>query len=428
MKKFNLVYKPINFMKFPDLKKKILKYEKISHNNLNKFNIYNDKILDKYYKYLENNEKMNDDEVNNNEQVNKSIAKDDNESNYEEDDILLPMLKFGKEKNNQDNKNLKTFSFNKSLIQLKNTLFDKNINDKHNRRTLISLYKNKYNLDNNNDNNISDNFHKKSLILNNHYNFDNNISDYKNKISKTNKINIINNLNNYINTNNTNNTTNTNKTINNTNYLSKETFLNNTRSSNNSETKKTLKKNSNKYVLYLKKFDNEDENSSEKDEIENYSNKKNSMNYKNHPLNYTSNNYYKSTINNLCKTINKNCNKMNNEINNKPKFKFVTQKEIKNEVTKNDLDLNKTKNRERNGFKNMKIFNEIKAISKISYNLSYRANKFILNNLEKKKKNKYNFNFKESTEDYKNTRKKFFKKAFELLENSQIEKKKCMDL
>jgi hypothetical protein len=119
---------------------------------------------------------------------------------------------------------------------------------------------------------------------------------------------------------------------------------------------------------------------------------------------------------------------MNNEINNKPKFKFVTQKEIKNEVTKNDLDLNKTKNRERNGFKNMKIFNEIKAISKISYNLSYRANKFILNNLEKKKKNKYNINFKESTEDYKNTRKKFFKKAFELLENSQIEKKKCMDL
>jgi peptidyl-tRNA hydrolase len=118
---------------------------------------------------------------------------------------------------------------------------------------------------------------------------------------------------------------------------------------------------------------------------------------------------------------------MNKEINNKPKFKFVTENEIKNEVTKKDLELNKNK-KEHNGFKNMRIFSETKAISKISYNLSYKANKFILNNLEKKKKNKYNINFKESTEDYKNTRKKFFKKAFELLENSQIEKMKCMKL
>jgi len=426
MKKFNLLYKPINLMEFPDLKKKMLKYEKISHNNLNKFNIYNDKILDKYYKYLENNEKMNDDEVNNNEQVNNSISKDDNENSCEKDDILLPILKFREEKNNQDNNNtFKTFSFNKSLTLLKNTFLDKNNIEKHNRRTMIGLYKNKYNLDNNNDNNISENSHKKSLILNNHYNIDNNILNYKSKISKTN---IINNLNNNINTNTTNNTNYTNKTINNTNYLSKETFLNNTRSSNNSETKKTLKKNSNKYILYLKQFDNEDENSSENDEIKNNNNNKITTNNKNNLLNYTTNNYYKSTINNLCKTINKNCNKMNNEINNKPKFKFVTQNEIKNEVTKNDLGVNKYKKKEQNGFKNMKIFNEIKAISKISYNLSYRANKFILSNLEKKKKNKYNFNFKESTENYKNTRKKFFKKAFELLENSQIEKMKCMKL
>ena len=285
MKKFNLLYKPINLMEFPDLKKKMLKYEKISHNNLNKFNIYNDKILDKYYKYLENNEKMNDDEVNNNEQVNKSISKDDNESSCEKDDILLPTLKFRKEKNNQDiNNTFKTFSFNKSLTLLKNTFLDKNNIEKHNRRTMIGLYKNKYNLDNNNDNNISENSHKKSLILNNHYNIDNNILNYKSKISKTN---IINNLNNNINNNTTNNSNNTNKTINNTNYLSKETFLNNTRSSNNSETKKTLKKNSNKYILYLKQFDNEDENSSENDEIKNNNNNKITTNNKNNLLNYT---------------------------------------------------------------------------------------------------------------------------------------------
>ena len=76
----------------------------------------------------------------------------------------------------------------------------------------------------------------------------------------------------------------------------------------------------------------------------------------------------------------------------------------------------------------MRIFSETKAVSKISYNLSYKANKFILNNLEKKKKKKYNFNFKESTDDYNKTRKKFFKKAFELLENSKIEKMKCMKI
>jgi hypothetical protein len=118
---------------------------------------------------------------------------------------------------------------------------------------------------------------------------------------------------------------------------------------------------------------------------------------------------------------------MNKEIHNKPKFKFVTENEIKNEVTKKDLDANKF-TKEHDGFKNMKIFNEIKAISKISYNLSLKANKFILKNLEKKKKNKFKLDFKESTENYKNTRKKFYKKALDILENSKIEKMKCMKI
>ena len=150
-----------------------------------------------------------------------------------------------------------------------------------------------------------------------------------------------------------------------TNYISKDNFYNQTRSSKNSENKKT-KKNSNKYILFLKQYDNDDENQSENEDNENNSN--NITKHPNYSFNNSFNNYYKTTINNLCKKINNNCNKMNKEINNKPKFKFVTENEIKNEVTKKDLELNKNK-KEHNGFKNMRIFSEIKAISKIFYNL-----------------------------------------------------------
>ena len=407
MKKFNLLYKPINLMKFPDLKKKMLKYEKISHKNLKKFNNFNDEILDNYYKFLENSE--NNNEINNSKQANEQIT-EENESNYDDDDLFLPFLKYRKKQKNDQNK---------SSSLLKNT-FDKINNEKQNRRTLFNFNNNKFKIDKIN-NNISEISQRKSFKIKNPYNFDNNILNYKKNISKTNKININNNLS----LSNKNNNDTTNKTMNITNYISKDNFYNQTRSSKNSENKKT-KKNSNKYILFLKQYDNEDENQSENEDNENNSNN-NITKHPNYSFNNSFNNYYKTTINNLCKKINNNCNKMNKEINNKPKFKFVTENEIKNEVTKKDLELNKNK-KEHNGFKNMRIFSETKAISKISYNLSYKANKFILNNLEKKKKKKYNFNFKESTDDYNKTRKKFFKKAFELLENSKIEKMKCMKI
>jgi len=80
-----------------------------------------------------------------------------------------------------------------------------------------------------------------------------------------------------------------------------------------------------------------------------------------------------------------------------------------------------------NAFQNMRIFKEIKAMTKISYDLSYNANKLIKNLLIKDKNQKKKIFINENQiEKSKEKRSKMFNLAFDIINKSEGLTKDCI--
>ena len=139
---------------------------------------------------------------------------------------------------------------------------------------------------------------------------------------------------------------------------------------------------------------------------------------------------YKNNISDLCDKINSTCSNFNVAINERPKFRFVTEKEIQDSITKKDLDVNSSKKPKVNAFKNMQLFREFNALTALSYNLAFDGNKVIKDylNTRKKKDNSY-FNYAFNSIDYdqiNKTRKELFKTTREIVRISKFEKEQCI--
>ena len=143
---------------------------------------------------------------------------------------------------------------------------------------------------------------------------------------------------------------------------------------------------------------------------------------------YKTNNNYFNKINNLCNNINNECSDNFNKIKNRPKFHFVSQNEIQSNINKVALGVKPGNTDAINAFQNMRIFREIKAMTKISYDLSFNANKLIKNLLikdkNKKKKNFLNLNEIEKSNE---KRSKMFNLAFDIINKSEGIRKDCIN-
>ncbi len=138
---------------------------------------------------------------------------------------------------------------------------------------------------------------------------------------------------------------------------------------------------------------------------------------------------YKNDISHLCNQINNTCLNFNTTIHDRPKFKFITEREIQDSITKKDLDLNENRKPKVNAFKNMQLFREVNTLTALSYRLAVDGNKVIKDYLNNnKKKSKYNKYIVDKTFaiKMKNNRKNLFHTARDLLRLSIYEKKKCM--
>ena len=138
---------------------------------------------------------------------------------------------------------------------------------------------------------------------------------------------------------------------------------------------------------------------------------------------------YKNDISDLCNQINNTCLNFNTKIHGRPKYKFVTEREIQDSLTKKDLDVNEKRKPKVNAFKNMQLFREVKALTSLSYGLAVDGNKVIkdyLNN--KKKKSKYNKYIIDESFAIKmnNNRKNLFHTARDILRSSIYENDKCL--
>ena len=142
---------------------------------------------------------------------------------------------------------------------------------------------------------------------------------------------------------------------------------------------------------------------------------------------YKTNNNYFNKINNLCNNINNECSNNFNKIKNRPKFHFVSENEIKSNINKAALGVKPGNNDAINAFQNMRIFREIKAMTKISYDLSFNANKLIKKLLIKdnNKKTKVFIN-ENQIEKSKEKRSKMFNLAFNILNKSEGLTKDCI--
>ena len=135
---------------------------------------------------------------------------------------------------------------------------------------------------------------------------------------------------------------------------------------------------------------------------------------------------YKNNISDLCDKINSTCSHFNSKIHTRPKFRFVTEREIQDSLTKKDLDIHSTRRPKVNAFKNMQLFREVKALTSLSYGLAFDGNKVIKEYLNKnKKKNNYVIDEKYYNK-FKETRKELFKTAREIVRSSQYSKKQCI--
>ena len=138
---------------------------------------------------------------------------------------------------------------------------------------------------------------------------------------------------------------------------------------------------------------------------------------------------YKNNISELCDKINNTCTDFNTTLNGRPKFRFVSQKEIQDSVTKKDLDVNTMKKPNVNAFQNMQLFREVNTLSALSYGLAYNGNNVIKEYLNKrnKKDNNYFTNSKSlNYEEVNKKRKEMFKKAKEIVRISQYCKDQCI--
>ena len=134
---------------------------------------------------------------------------------------------------------------------------------------------------------------------------------------------------------------------------------------------------------------------------------------------------YKNNISDLCDKINSTCSNFNSKIHTRPKFRFVTEREIQDSLTKKDLDIHSTRKPKVNAFKNMQLFREVKALTSLSYGLAFDGNKVIKEYLNKNKK-KNNYVIDEKYNKFKETRKELFKTAREIVRSSQYSKKQCI--
>ena len=138
---------------------------------------------------------------------------------------------------------------------------------------------------------------------------------------------------------------------------------------------------------------------------------------------------YKNNISELCDKINNTCTDFNTTLNGRPKFRFVSQKEIQDSVTKKDLDVNSMRKPKVNAFQNMQLFREVNTLSALSYGLAYNGNNVIKEYLNKrnKKDNNYFTNSKSlNYEEVNKKRKEMFKKAKEIVRISQYCKDQCI--
>ena len=138
---------------------------------------------------------------------------------------------------------------------------------------------------------------------------------------------------------------------------------------------------------------------------------------------------YKNNISELCDKINNTCTDFNTTLNGRPKFRFVSQKEIQDSVTKKDLDVNSMRKPKVNAFQNMQLFREVNTLSALIYGLAYNGNNVIKEYLNKrnKKDNNYFTNSKSlNYEEVNKKRKEMFKKAKEIVRISQYCKDQCI--
>ena len=135
---------------------------------------------------------------------------------------------------------------------------------------------------------------------------------------------------------------------------------------------------------------------------------------------------YKNNISEMCDKINNTCSNFNTTLHGRPKFRFVSEKEIQDSVTKKDLDVNTMKKPNVNAFQNMQLFREVNTLTALSYGLAYNGNNVIREYLNKRNKKAKNFTQPLNYEDVKKKRKELFKKAKEIVRVSQYCKDQCI--
>ena len=135
---------------------------------------------------------------------------------------------------------------------------------------------------------------------------------------------------------------------------------------------------------------------------------------------------YKTNISEMCDKINNTCSNFNTTLHGRPKFRFVSEKEIQDSVTKKDLDVNTLKKPNVNAFQNMQLFREVNTLTALSYGLAYNGNNVIREYLNKRNKKANNFTQPLNYEDVKKRRKELFKKAKEIVRVSQYCKDQCI--
>jgi hypothetical protein len=135
---------------------------------------------------------------------------------------------------------------------------------------------------------------------------------------------------------------------------------------------------------------------------------------------------FTNKIFNGCNQLKTDCQNFKTKINNKPKFIFVTEKDINNIKTKKDLGFT-GKIKKGNAFKNMRIFKETKAIGTLNSDLAFSANKVI-----KKALNKNTDKFEDIKMEEKNfiqqqkIQKDLMKKTEEIINESIFRKNECI--
>ena len=138
---------------------------------------------------------------------------------------------------------------------------------------------------------------------------------------------------------------------------------------------------------------------------------------------------FTNTIFNKCNVLKDTCIKFETKINNKPKFKFVSEKEIQNMNTKKDLGF-KGKIKKNNNYINIKVLKEAKAIANLDSDLAFNANKVIKDALNKQnKKKKIIEELKIEEENFKKQQKiqqELMKKTEEIMNDSIIRKNDCI--